>query len=126
MSTATKAMRKAGAGAPVIQRERPKSSATGGLRLLHYRAKSDAAEALENRSVRSSSQADHWPGRLQFYLYTVSGRVHKEALTFGVVCCHASDAVTMILRQYPQITKLSAKRGGRVHYVAIGDTVLQS
>lgn len=126
VSTPTKAMRKAGSGASGIQRAKLKNPDTGNLKLLNYRSNSDAEEALDNRSVRSSSQADHWPGHLQFYLYTVSGKVNKEPRTFGVVCCHASDAVTMILRQYPQIAKLSAKRGGRVHYVAIGETLLQS
>jgi len=62
--------------------------------------------------------------RLRFHLYTVKGTYRDKRVTFHVVCCHESDARTMIVERLPEIDNLTVQRRDTVHYIVIGDHAL--
>ena len=64
------------------------------------------------------------PKGLHFYHYAVNGILHSTRKTLHVVCCHASDARTMVAARLPGIDKLRVTRGKPIHFIAVGDYAL--
>jgi len=64
------------------------------------------------------------PKGLHFYHYAVNGILLGTRKTLHVVCCHASDARTMVAARLPGIDKLRVTRGKPIHFIAVGDYAL--
>ena len=113
-------------GGPGSGRRRAKATADpAALPVVGSRPKRAERLAIDHVPlIREPAQPIHELPRLLFYLYSVSGVLEGERRTFGVVCCHGADARTLVVRQFPAITAIEVERGGRVHYISIGEHTL--
>ena len=72
----------------------------------------------------SRPSARSGPPHLRFYLYTVEGTLGGRRKSFGVVCCHNTDALAMMVERLPELAAVTVTRGSPVHFIAIGDHLL--